>query len=246
MQRSPLSPVYRVPAAVFGHLFHDSTLLRAALTHPSSTDHMQEDMRLRYQRLEFLGDAVWGFCVSDALVSLWPSASEGELTLRRARLVSSAALAQMAKIHHLPSLLALGAGEESTGGREKMSILSSAFEAIIGAIYLDGGAEAIRRLARDACLNQLSHDHRIHDPKTALQEFTQSRFRAVPRYRVTRRKGPPHAPMFEVEVRVGRSPIGQGSGRSKQEAERAAASAAIAALSACSPTTSGGNTRRHH
>ncbi|MGH7409448.1 MAG: ribonuclease III, partial [Candidatus Methylomirabilis sp.] len=196
--------------------------------------------------LEFLGDAVWSFFVSDALVALWPTAPEGELTLRRARLIRAPALAQMAKVHGLASLLALSAGEESTGGRQKVSILSSAFEAVIGSIYLDGGTEAIRRLACDACLNQLSHSELVHDPKTALQELTQSRFRRAPRYRMLRRKGPPHAPMFEVEVRVGRSAIGQGSGRSKQEAERAAAASALAAFFASSPTTSSSDSRADH
>lgn len=242
MPKSPRSPTNSIPAAVLGYLFHDSTLLKPALTHPSSTDQMQAERRLRYQRLEFLGDAVWCLFVTDALMEFCPSASEGELTLRRARLISAPALAQMAKVHGLPSLLALSAGEESTGGRQKVSILSSAFEAVIGAVYLDGGTEAIRRLARDACLNQLSHNTLVHDPKTALQELTQSRFRTAPRYRMLRRKGPAHAPMFDVEVRVGCSAIGQGTGRSKQEAERAAATAALASFSPRSPTTSGSDT----
>ncbi|HWQ70612.1 MAG TPA: ribonuclease III domain-containing protein, partial [Patescibacteria group bacterium] len=119
-------------------------LLEAALTHPSSTDSSQADVRLRYQRLEFLGDAVWSLYVSDALVSLLPTASEGELTQRRAGLVSATALADMAQLHGLAPLLVLSKGEELTGGRHKIRVLSSSFEAVIGAIYLDGGVEAIR------------------------------------------------------------------------------------------------------
>jgi len=217
-----------------------------ALIHPSSTDHMQEDVRLRYHRLEFLGDAVWSLFVTDALMELCPSASEGELTRRRARLISAHALAQLAKVHGLPSLLALSQGEETTGGRQKVSILSSAFEAVIGAIYLDGGAEAIRRLAREACLSQPGDNELVRDPKTALQELTQSRFRTAPRYRILGRKGPPHAPMFEVVVTVGGSVIGQGSGPSKQEAERAAATAALAAFSPSVTTTSSSDIPSHH
>ena len=106
-----------LPTSVLGYQFKDRTLLEAALTHPSSTTHSQADARLLHQRLEFLGDAVWSFYVSDALVALLPTASEGELTLRRVRLVSAAALAQIAKIHRIPSLIVLNKGEEATGGR---------------------------------------------------------------------------------------------------------------------------------
>jgi len=246
MHTWPPLPAASTPAAVCGHRFQDPTLLQTALMHPSSTNATQGNLRLGYQRLEFLGDAVWSLFVSDALVSLCPTASEGELTSLRAHLVSAAGLAQMAKTHGIPQLIVLSRGEESMGGRQRASILSSAFEAVIGAIYLDGGTEAIRRLACDACLNQLSHSELVHDPKTALQELTQSRFRTAPRYRMLRRNGPPHAPIFEVEVRVGRSAIGQGSGRSKQEAERAAATSALAAFSPSSATTSSSDSRSDH
>ena len=219
-----------LPAVVCGHRFRDSTLLEAALTHPSATDQAQADVRLRFQRLEFLGDAVWNLCVSDALVSLLPTASEGELSQRRAHLVNSTALAEMARNHGLQALLLLSPGEDSAGGRERASTLSSALEAVIGAIYLDGGEEEIRRLARDACLRQSDAQEPAKDPKAALQTLSQSRFRATPRYRTLRRSGPMHAPVFEVEVRVGQSPIARGRGRSKQEAERAAALAALGAF----------------
>lgn len=227
-----------LPTSICGHQFRDLTLLEVALTHPSSTDNSQADLRLRYQRLEFLGDAVWSFYVSDTLIALCSSAPESELTLRRARLISAPALAQMAKVLGLPALLVLGRGEDGAGGRQKVSILSSALEAVIGAIYLDGGAEVIRQLARDACCKQLGQEEAVVDPKTALQEFTQSRFRATPRYRMLRRRGPTHAPIFEMEVRIGRSAVGRGIGPNKQDAERAAAIAALAALSAGSHTTS--------
>lgn len=226
------------PLALCGHRFRDPTLLDAALTHPSSTDSSQADVRLRYQRLEFLGDAVWSLYVSDALISLLPSASEGELTQRRARLVSAAALAEMALLHGLAPLLLLSKGEESTGGRHKTKVLSSGFEAVIGAIYLDGGAEAIRDLARDTCLKTLDGEHSILDSKTALQQLTQSLFHSTPRYRLICRRGAAHDPTFEVEVIVGRSPIAQGKGRSRQDAERAAARDALDALRDPQPTIS--------
>ena len=227
-----------LPAVVCGHRFRDSTLLQAALIHPSATDPKQSEARLQYQRLEFLGDAVWTLFVSEALCSLWPTAPEGELTLRRAGLVSAAALAQMARAHELPPLITLSRGEESAGGRERASILSSAFEAVIGAVYLDGGQEEVRRLAYDACLNQLQGGALARDPKATLQELAQSRFGTSPRYRLLGRSGPPHAPVFEVEVRVGQSPIARGQGRSKQEAERAAALEALGVFAGGTSTTS--------
>ena len=227
-----------LPPIVCGHRFRDSTLLDVALTHPSSTDSTQSEARLGYQRLEFLGDAVWTLFVSEALCSLWPTAPEGDLTVRRAGLVSAAALAEMARARGLPPLITLSRGEESAGGRERASILSSVFEAVIGAVYLDGGQEEIRRLAYDACLSQLQGGELARDPKSALQELAQSRFRTIPRYRLLGRSGPAHAPVFEVEVRVGQSPIARGRGRNKQEAERAAALAALGTFAGASATRS--------
>ena len=227
-----------LPTSLCGHQFRDLTLLEAALTHPSSTDASQTDVRLRYQRLEFLGDAVWSLYVSDALVSLLPTASEGELTMRRVRLVSGAALAEMAQLHGLAPLLLLSKGEELTGGRLKTKVLSSTFEAVIGAIYLDGGGAQIGDLAREACLRTLEGEGLAHDPKTALQQLTQSLLRSTPRYRLIHRSGPPHLPTFEVEVVVGQSPIGKGKGPNRQEAERAAARDAIRSLPDQVSTTS--------
>jgi ribonuclease III len=224
--------------SLFGHHFQDLALLEAALTHPSSTDSSQAAVRLRYQRLEFLGDAVWSLYVSDALVSLLPTASEGELTIRRARLVSGAALAEMAQSHGLAPLLLLSKGEELTGGRQKARVLSSTFEAVIGAIYLDDGAEEIQSLAREACVNAIRGEAVDHDPKTALQQLAQSLLRATPRYRLVCRSGPPHAPTFEVEVVVERSPIAKGKGRSRQEAEQEAARVALLLLPDLLSTTS--------
>ena len=235
---STRAPAPSLPTSLFGHRFRDLTLLEAALTHPSSTDTSQADVRLRYQRLEFLGDAVWSLYVSDALVSSLPTASEGELTMRRAQLVSGAALAEMAQLHGIASLLLLSKGEELTGGRQKAKVLSSTFEAVIGAIYLDGGAEQIRNLAREACLRTLDGEGLTHDPKTALQQLAQSLLRSTPRYRLIHRSGPPHLPMFEVEVVVGRSPIAKGKGRNRQEAEREAARNALRSLPNSLSTTS--------
>lgn len=239
-------PVHNLPPSVLGYQFRDLTLLETALRHPSSTDNSQADLRRRYQRLEFLGDAVWSFYVSDALVSQWPTASEGELTLRRARLVSGAALAEMATIYGIPPLIVLGKGEESTGGRQRASILSSVFEAVIGAIYLDGGTEDVQRLARCTCSGQLDGTEIAEDPKTALQQLTQARYRSTPRYRLLRRSGPPHAPTFEVEVRVTRLPIVKGSGRSRQEAEREAALLALTLFHKPLSTISGSEVPSNH
>jgi ribonuclease-3 len=246
MMSSVRAAAQPLPTSVCGHQFRDLVLLEVALTHPSSTDTSQADLRLRYQRLEFLGDTVWNFYVSESLVSLLPTASEGELTLRRARLVSAAALAEMAQIHDVGALLFLSKGEELAGGRQKTSILSSTFETVIGAIYLDGGAEEIRSLARQACVKTLEGEGITHDPKTALQQFTQFRFRLTPRYRLLRRSGPPHAPTFEVEVRVGDSPIGRGTGRSRREAEQDAALLALTSLPQPESTTSSSKCSPNH
>jgi ribonuclease-3 len=230
MSRGSRPPAARLPTSVFGHRFRDETLLEAALSHPSSVDSSLAHLRRRYQQLEFLGDAVWNCCITEALISLLPEAPEGELSLFRARLVSAASLAELAKSLGLPPLLFLSKGEESTGGRERASILSGGFEAVIGAIYLDGGGTLIRRLARSVCDAQVTGARLGCDPKTALQQLTQSRFHQTPRYHLLHRSGPPHAPTFEVEVRVGQSAIGRGSGRSKQDAEQEAARLAMEAF----------------
>jgi ribonuclease III len=230
MMTSSQAATPSTPLALCGHQFRDATLLNAALTHPSSTDPSQAGVRLHYQRLEFLGDAVWNLYVSNALVSLLPTASEGELTQRRAALVSAAAMADMAQRHGLAPLLILSKGEDVTGGRHKTRVLASSVEAIIGAIYLDGGAEAIRDLAREACLKICEGERMTPDPKSALQQLVQARLHSTPRYRLIRRSGASHAPTFEVEVIVGRSPIAKGKGRNRQEAERAAARDALRSL----------------
>lgn len=246
MHKSSPAIAPSLPTSICGHQFHDLTLLEAALTHPSSTDTGQADIRLRYQRLEFLGDAVWTLYVSDALVSLLPTASEGELTQRRARLVSAAALTHMAHLYSIAPLILLSRGEEVTGGRQKASILSSAFEAVIGAIYLDGGAEMIRGLARKACARTLEGEALALDPKTSLQQLAQSLLRSTPRYRLIRRSGPPHAPTFEVEVLVRRRALGKGEGRSRQEAERAAALDGLKSLPHPESTISSGQDTIDH
>ena len=231
--------VHPLPTAVLGHQFRKVALLKAALTHPSSTDHSEADLRLAHQRLEFLGDAVWNFYVSEALTSLWPKAPEGELTLRRAQLISAGPLAGMAKAHGILPLILLSKGEESSGGRERVSILSSVFEAVLGAIYLDDGAEQIRRLARAECGGECGEKEITRDPKTELQQVAQSHFRQAPRYRLIHRSGPAHAPRFEVEVRIGQSPLARGIGPSRREAERHAALLGLPSLHHLLSTISG-------
>jgi ribonuclease-3 len=136
----------------------------------------------------------------------------------------------MAQDHGLAPLVVLSKGEELTGGRQKTRILSTTFEAVIGAIYLDGGTRVIRDLTREACVRTLEGERLTLDPKTALQQLAQSLLHSTPRYRLIRRSGAAHAPTFEVEVIVGRLPIARGKGRNRQEAEREAARYALTSL----------------
>jgi ribonuclease-3 len=202
--------------------------LGEALTHPSFAN---EAEAADNQRLEFLGDAVLGLCVTEALLADHPGAGEGELTRMRAALVNTEALARWGRDAALGECLALGRGARATTDRDQANVLADAVEAIIAAAYLARGLEATRALVRDVTRYGMVEGSALAslDPKSELQEQVQAEGERAPRYRVVASSGPPHEPVFEVEVVIGEAVAARGAGRSKRLAERAAAEAAIAA-----------------
>jgi len=212
-----------------GHAFRDARLLEEALTHRSYQNEHPESA-LHNERLEFLGDAVLGMIVAEALMQLAPDASEGQLTLRRAALVNERTLARIAGELGLGEALRLGRGEEKNNGREKPSILADAVEAVVGAVYLDGGLDAardaVRGLLGDA-LDDAANGAVGADVKTALQERLQAGGGGTPSYHVVATSGPDHLKEFEVEIVFEKTVIAHGRGRSKKEAEMDAARNAL-------------------
>jgi ribonuclease-3 len=210
-----------------GHAFHDKELLRRALTHASA------DARCSNERLEFLGDRVLGLVVAERLHDDFPSDSEGALALKLNALVRKEACAAAAEAAHLDTHLILAASEAGSGGRKKAVILAGACEAVIAAIYLDGGMAPARAFILrywDDQFAALNDDMR--DAKTALQEWAQARKGGGggPVYKLISREGPDHAPRFEIEARVSGAEPAIGRGSSKREAEQAAAKALLESL----------------
>ncbi len=214
----------------------------AALTHKSYVNEHRDEGGGDNERLEFLGDAVVDLLVSQRLMDRFPLASEGDLSKMRAAVVDEAGLAAMARALGLGALLRLGRGEELTGGREKASLLADAMEAVIAAVYLEHGVgPAIGLVDRflEEAFARAAAGTLDRDWKTQLQELAQGRLRASPRYRVAAELGPDHAKVFEVELEVAGEVLGRGSGRSKKDAEQAAARMALEALPAREPALAG-------
>jgi ribonuclease III len=208
--------------------FADAALLTRALTHVS---YNREKSAGHNEVLEFLGDAVLDLAISDLLIRSFPEKSEGDLSKMRAALVNSAALAEKAALLNLGPALRLGKGEERSGGRDKPSILAGAFEALLGAVYRDGGYEASRRLveryfAADIREKKLGQQ----DYKTRLQEISQMLFHAPPHYRLVSETGPDHDKCFVAEIAVGGKVLGKGEGRTKKQSEQEAAKQALSEL----------------
>lgn len=217
-----------------GYRFKDRRLLRSALTHRSYVHETASRPGESYERFEFLGDALLGFFVSDVLFREDSDSSEGVLTRRKQLVVRTATLAEAARRLGLGEELRLGRGEDASGGRRKSSLLADVFEAVLGAVYLDGGLRParafVRRHLRQSLLEAASAQEVAEDYKTRLQERIQGRLRVTPTYRIVSTEGPPHAREFEVAVRVGKRALGTGRGTSRKQAEQAAARAAIAVL----------------
>ncbi|MBX3191471.1 MAG: ribonuclease III [Labilithrix sp.] len=199
-----------------------------ALTHPSFAN---ESGAPDNQRLEFLGDAVLGLCVSELLGQSRPDADEGALTRMRSALVNAEALARWARAEGIGEGLALGKGARSGSEREQTNVLADAVEALVASVYEALGLEGARKLVEHVIRDPMQEAERLgsRDPKSLLQEQVQARGLAAPTYRVRGVRGPQHDPTFEVEVLIGSDVLGVGEGRSKRVAERAAALAALAA-----------------
>ena len=204
-----------------GYTFRDEGILKTALTHSSFANETSVESN---ERLEFLGDAVLGFIVARVLYDLFPEAAEGKLSKMRSAIVSRMNFAHFAKELKIDKQILLGKGEEITGGRKRQSNLAGAFEAVIGAVYIDGGYRKVytivSRLLKD-CLN--GKEEIFKDYKTKLQEIAQRQFKKVPKYKVVLEEGPAHDKCFHVEVKLGRKAIGKGVGSNKKQAEQAAA-----------------------
>ena len=208
-----------------GYTFRDPSLLHRALTHPS----MGADDN---QRLEFLGDAVLQYLMSDILYTTHPECHEGQLTHLRALLVCEAALSQVARSLRVGDFLRMDKGEELTGGRDKPSVLCDAMEAILAAVYLDGGLDAARQIIL-RCWPKPEAVHRpMQDSKGALQEHLQRDSGDAPTYAILSQDGPPHSRTFTAAVYRYGIELAQGTGRTKKQAEQAAALAALEGIKA--------------
>lgn len=223
--------------ARIGYEFDDLGLLEHALTHRSRAHEDASGGVMDNESLEFLGDAVLGFVIADMLFQRFPTHSEGYKSKVKAGIVSSASLTRLAEEIDLGRFVLLGRGEEKTGGRQKHAILADGFEALIAAIYLDGGIDAAREfiVSRFAPLiaaggDQAADAKFTEDWKSALQEWLQAHAHGLPQYRVVAADGPDHRKRFEIEVLVNNEVSGRAVGRSKKEAEQSAAREALARL----------------
>lgn len=211
-----------------GYRFKDAALLEQALTHISALTGARNRAG-SYQRLEFLGDHVLGLIVSDMLFRAFPKADEGEMSRRLADLVRKEACAEVARSIDLGSAIRLGASESNAGGRGRAAILADVCEALIGAVFIDGGYPAAAELIEQLWEARMRTPARpLRDAKTVLQEWAQARGLPTPNYREVERKGPDHDPVFRVTVELPDRATAEGLGRSKRAAEQAAAAAMLA------------------
>ncbi len=219
--------------AILGYHFKNKKLLQNALTHSSYANEVRGGITSN-ERLEFLGDSVLSVIVSDYIYKNYRSLPEGELTKLRASLVCEKSLCAFSRELELGRFLLLGHGEEKSGGRERDSILADAFEAVLAALYLDGGFEIARRHVMRFVLDELQHtdDEVFKDYKTALQEIIQRNPEETVRYILTDSSGPDHDKSFTVEVRLNSNVIGVGTGKNKKQAEQYAAKQALELMGA--------------
>jgi len=204
-----------------GYKFKNKHVLKTALTHSSYANETSVESN---ERLEFLGDAVLGFIVARLLYDMFPDAAEGKLSKMRSAIVSRMNFAHFARELKIDKQILLGKGEENTGGRKRQSNLAGAFEAVIGAVFIDGGYKKVYSIVSRLLKNCLNGKEEIFkDYKTKLQELAQREYKKVPKYKVVLEEGPPHDKFFHIEVKLGRKSLGMGVGRNKKQAEQAAA-----------------------
>lgn len=208
---------------IIGYRFQNRQMLNHAMTHSSFANEHRMDKLMCNERLEFLGDAVLEIVSSDFLYHKYGQSPEGELTKVRASIVCEPTLAFCAGEIHLGEYLRLGKGEEATGGRGRNSIISDAMEALIGAIYLDGGFANAKEFIHRFILNDIEHKQLFYDSKTILQELVQSMGEELLTYDLLSEEGPDHNKTFKVSAKVGDNQIGSGIGRTKKAAEQVAA-----------------------
>jgi len=217
-----------------GYSFRDSDLLARALTHKSFSNENREIRSPNNERLEFLGDAVLGFVVGEMIYRSFPNLQEGALSKIKAHLVSASMLGAKARALEMGRFLRMGAGEARSGGAEKLSLLADAFEAVVAAIYLDGGLPATEAFVRRVFESEVSGidigDLSFHDYKTTLQETAQGLGLPLPEYRVIEESGPDHEKVFVVELLWDGDAFAHGKGPSKREAQRKAAKDALKKL----------------
>jgi ribonuclease-3 len=213
------------------YTFRSPDLLENALTHSSYANEHREEGVSSNERLEFLGDSILGLIVAEHLYRLRPDLPEGDLTRIRAALVCENSLVEVAKRLGVGNYLRLGKGEQTGGGRERPSIQADAVEAILAAVYLDGGIGQVRKIIRALILERgTEKTAATRDYKTALQEIVQRESGKTLAYRLVAESGPDHAKLFAMEVQLNGVPIGSGQGKSKKEAEQAAAKTAVKML----------------
>ena len=216
-----------------GYKFKNLNLLKESIVHKSYANE-KVDLKLSHnERLEFLGDAVLELAITDLLVKRFPDFMEGDLSRLRASIVNEAQLARLAVKLDLGKVILLGRGEELTEGRTKNSILANTYEAILAALYLDGGYNAAFQVAEihfRLILEEATRTDFDRDFKTKLQEVAQAKYQKIPRYHVTKTSGPDHKKTFEVKVVVNSVPLAFGTGKSKKEAEQDAARNALQVL----------------
>ena len=218
---------------VLGFRFTNIELLRQALTHRSAGPNGGDDAVESNERLEFLGDSVLGLVVNEHLFKEYPQDREGHLTQMKSLLVSKPILSVKARDMRIGEYLFMSSGEEESGGRDRSSILADAFEAVIGAIYLDGGMEAARTFIEKRLMSgarEILRDRNHINYKSMLQELIQSEKKIHPQYRVTSEDGPDHEKMFTVAVLVGKKTLGRGKGKNKKQAQQEAARTALQSL----------------
>lgn len=210
-----------------GYIFRDSTLLRQAMTHSSYANEQKILKQQNYERLEFLGDAVLELVSSESLFRMQPEMPEGKMTKMRSSCVCEQALAFCARDIELAKYMRLGKGEEATGGRERDSIIADMCEALIGAIYIDGGFTNAKEFVSKFILEDMENKQLFYDSKTILQEIIQADSKDSLIYDLVKEDGPDHDKLFLVDARLGGEKIGTGQGRTKKAAEQQAAYSAI-------------------